>query len=159
MSVPDRRILDVMLTTLLFAVVLATLNVGRGVLLVFAFAILLTYFIDPVVRSLKISSSSVAATVVSPILAISVLAEGRRMADGFIRNLKGIFVLLFFLQVSFPLNCSAQQLSADATGSLQLSLKEAVQLALKENPQRIIAQLLVSESDRNSQIARAALLP
>ncbi len=38
-------------------------------------------------------------------------------------------------------------------------MKEAVQLALKQNPQRIIAQLLVSESDRNSQIARSALLP
>jgi outer membrane protein TolC len=47
----------------------------------------------------------------------------------------------------------------DSTGSLQLTLKEAVQLSLKQNPQRIIAQLLVSESDRNSQIARSALLP
>ncbi|MGA7840078.1 MAG: TolC family protein, partial [Candidatus Acidiferrales bacterium] len=40
-----------------------------------------------------------------------------------------------------------------------LTLKQAVQLALKQNPQRVIAQLLVSESDRNSQIARSALLP
>src|SRR5580700_7413465 len=57
------------------------------------------------------------------------------------------------------LDSSAQQPSAGSTGSLQLTLKEAVQLALKQNPQRIIAQLLVSESDRNSQIARSALLP
>src|ERR1700683_3737571 len=69
-----------------------------------------------------------------------------------------VFVLLI-LQGSFPLNSSAQQPSVGATGPLQLTLKEAVQLALKQNPQRIIARLLVSESDRNSQIARAALLP
>lgn len=57
------------------------------------------------------------------------------------------------------LDSSAQQPSAGSTGSLQLTMKEAVQLALKQNPQRIIAQLLVSESDRNSQIARSNLLP
>src|ERR1700691_3119536 len=54
-----------------------------------------------------------------------------------------IFVLLAsVLQVMFSLVSAAQ-----------------LQLALKQNPQRVIAQLLVSESDRNSQIARAALLP
>src|SRR6202167_1725923 len=77
-----------------------------------------------------------------------------------VASLEGIFVLLlFFLQTSFPVDCAAQQPSADATGSLQLTLKEAVQLALEQNPQRVIAQLLVSESDGNSQIARSALLP
>src|ERR1700722_9301052 len=77
-----------------------------------------------------------------------------------VASLERIFVLLlFFLQASFPVDCAAQQPSVDATGSLQLTLKEAVQLALKQNPQRIIAQLLVSESDRNSQVARSALLP
>ena len=74
--------------------------------------------------------------------------------------LERIFVLLlFFLQASLPIECAAQQPSADTTGSLQLTLKEAVQLALKQTPQRIIAELLVSESDRNKQIARSALLP
>jgi outer membrane protein len=68
-------------------------------------------------------------------------------------------LVLLILQGSFPLNSSAQQPSAGSTSPLQLTLKEAVQLALKQNPQRIIARLLVSESDRNSQIARAALLP
>jgi outer membrane protein len=76
-----------------------------------------------------------------------------------VASLERVFVLLIFLQASFPVDCAAQQPSADATGPLQLTLKEAVQLALKQNPQRIIAQLLVSESDRNSQIARSALLP
>jgi outer membrane protein TolC len=69
------------------------------------------------------------------------------------------FLLLLFLYASLPLYTSAQQPPAATNGPLHLSLKEAVQLALKQNPQRVIAQLLVSESDRNSQIARSALLP
>ncbi len=42
---------------------------------------------------------------------------------------------------------------------LQLTLKQAVELALKQNPQRVIAKILLFESERNSQIARAPLLP
>jgi predicted PurR-regulated permease PerM len=53
MAFPDRRILNTLLTTLLFAVVLVTVYVARGVLIVFAFAILLAYLIDPVVRFLQ----------------------------------------------------------------------------------------------------------
>jgi predicted PurR-regulated permease PerM len=53
MTFPDRRTLNMLLTTLLFAVVLATVYVARGVLIVFAFAILLAYLIDPVVRFLQ----------------------------------------------------------------------------------------------------------
>jgi len=53
MAVPDRRTLDILLTTLLFAVVLATVYVARGVLIIFVFAILLAYLIDPVVRFLQ----------------------------------------------------------------------------------------------------------
>jgi outer membrane protein len=68
-------------------------------------------------------------------------------------------LLALLLQVAFAIESSAQQTSPASTGLLRLTLKEAVQLALKQNPQRIIAQLLVSESDRNSQIARSALLP
>jgi outer membrane protein len=52
-----------------------------------------------------------------------------------------------------------QQTTAASSAVVHLSLKEAVQLALKQNPQRLIAQILVLESDRNSQIARSALLP
>src|SRR5580698_4119405 len=75
-------------------------------------------------------------------------------------RLRQIFVLLLsILQATFPLVSSAQQQPAAAPAPLQLTLKQAVQLALKQNPQRVIAQLLVSESDRNSQIARSALLP
>ena len=75
-------------------------------------------------------------------------------------NFGHIFVVLvLILQVSLPLDTSAQQQPAAPPAPLQLTLKQAVQLALRQNPQRVIAQLLVSESDRNSQIARSALLP
>ena len=43
--------------------------------------------------------------------------------------------------------------------SLQLTLKQAVQLGLKQNPERVIARILVAESERNRQIARSVLLP
>jgi outer membrane protein len=70
-----------------------------------------------------------------------------------------IYILfLAFLQASFPVGALAQQPAASLP-PIHLTLKEAVQLALKQSPQRIIAQLLVAESDRNSQIARSALLP
>jgi outer membrane protein len=68
-------------------------------------------------------------------------------------------LLLLFLQASFPVGASAQQPSPGSTGPLQLSLKQAVQLALKQNPQRVIGHLLVFESDRNRDIALSALLP
>jgi len=68
-------------------------------------------------------------------------------------------LLALLLRAAFPVNSFAQQPSTAPPGILRLTLKEAVQLALKQNPQRIIAKLLISESDRNSQIARSALLP
>jgi len=75
-------------------------------------------------------------------------------------SIRQIFVLLLlFLQASFPVGSSAQQPSSGSPGPLQLSLKQAVQLALKQNPQRVIAHLLVFESDRNRDIALSALLP
>jgi len=66
---------------------------------------------------------------------------------------------MLILQLSLPLASFAQQPPAAPPAPLQLTLKQAVQLALKQNPQRVIAHLLVSESDRNSQMARSALLP
>ena len=75
-------------------------------------------------------------------------------------SIRQIFVLLLlFVQASFPVGSSAQQPSPGSPGPLQLSLKQAVQLALKQNPQRVIAHLLVFESDRNRDIALSALLP
>jgi outer membrane protein len=78
------------------------------------------------------------------------------MAASFRRATALLFVIL---QASLPSGMPAQQAPARSPAVVHLTLKEAVQLALKQNPQRIIAQLLVLESDRNSQIARSALLP
>jgi outer membrane protein len=80
-------------------------------------------------------------------------------------SLRRIFILfLLLLRASLPVGSSAQQPSAQqpslgSPGSLQLTLKQAVQLALKQNPQRVIARLLTFESDRNRDIALSALLP
>lgn len=53
MAFPDRRTLNVLGTILLFAVVLAIVYVARGVLVIFTFAILFAYLIDPVVRLIQ----------------------------------------------------------------------------------------------------------
>jgi predicted PurR-regulated permease PerM len=53
MDFPDRRTLNVLVTILLFAAAIAMLYVVRGVIITFAFAILLAYLIDPVVRFLQ----------------------------------------------------------------------------------------------------------
>src|SRR6202522_1023814 len=75
-------------------------------------------------------------------------------------SFRQIFVLLMaILQLSLPPASFAQQPPADPAAPLQLTLKQTVGLAVKQNIHRVIAQLLVSESDRNSQIARSALLP
>jgi outer membrane protein len=80
-------------------------------------------------------------------------------------SLRPIFILLLLLlRTSLPAGSSAQQPSAQQPspqppGSLQLTLKQAVQLALKQNPQRVIARLLTFESDRNRDVALSALLP
>jgi len=68
-------------------------------------------------------------------------------------------LLLAFLHAPFPLASFGQQTAASSSGVVQLTLKQAVQLALRQNPQRVIARLLIFESDRNNQIARSPLLP
>jgi outer membrane protein TolC len=55
--------------------------------------------------------------------------------------------------------CVAQTSPPPQSSPLRLTLKEAVQLALKQNPQRIAAHILALESERDRQIARAPLLP
>src|SRR4249919_2191734 len=42
---------------------------------------------------------------------------------------------------------------------LKLTLRDAVQLALKQNPQVILANLGVAQSEQDRKIARSALLP
>src|SRR5580658_2545344 len=53
MSLFDRRTANVLLTILLFAVVLAIVYIARGVIVIFSFAILFAYLIDPIVRFLQ----------------------------------------------------------------------------------------------------------
>ena len=53
MSFPDRHTANVLLTILLFAVVLAIVYIARTVFVIFCFAILFAYLIDPVVRFLQ----------------------------------------------------------------------------------------------------------
>jgi predicted PurR-regulated permease PerM len=53
MGFPDRRTSNVLCTILLFIVVLGIVYVARGVLVIFAFAILFAYLIDPVVRFIQ----------------------------------------------------------------------------------------------------------
>jgi outer membrane protein len=90
-------------------------------------------------------------------------------------SLRRIFVLLLLLlRASLPAGSFAQQSSAQqqpaqqspmqqpspgSSGTLQLTLKQAVQLALKQNPQRVIARLLTFESERNRDISLSVLLP
>jgi predicted PurR-regulated permease PerM len=52
MAFPDRKTVDVLLTTLLFAAVLGIIYLARTVLIVFCFSILFAYLIDPVVSFL-----------------------------------------------------------------------------------------------------------
>jgi len=53
MAFPDRRTVNVLCTILLFTVVLVIVYVARGVLVIFTFAILFAYLIDPVVRLIQ----------------------------------------------------------------------------------------------------------
>jgi predicted PurR-regulated permease PerM len=53
MTFPDRHALNILLTILLFAVVVATMYIARTVIIIFSFAILFAYLIDPVVQFLQ----------------------------------------------------------------------------------------------------------
>jgi outer membrane protein len=53
----------------------------------------------------------------------------------------------------------AQSASTSPPQSVPLTLKDAVKLALKQNPQVVALRLLSLESDRTRQIARSPLLP
>src|SRR6201985_1689596 len=50
---PDRKTASVLLTILLFAIVLAVVYIARTVIVIFAFAILFAYLINPIVRFLQ----------------------------------------------------------------------------------------------------------
>ena len=67
--------------------------------------------------------------------------------------------LLAIVCIVLPSCCRAQSAASGQPVVLRLSLKEAVQLALKQNPQRLIAKIIQREADRDRQIALSALLP
>jgi len=71
------------------------------------------------------------------------------------RKTRSLVLLLFCL----PATTFAQSVPASSPQKLSLTLRQAVLLALKQNPQQIIALLQVQQSGRDSQIARAPLLP
>jgi len=56
-------------------------------------------------------------------------------------------------------SCPAQAAPPPPAQPVRLTMKEAVRLALKQNPQVLAARLLSLESERNRQIARSPLLP
>jgi predicted PurR-regulated permease PerM len=53
MAFPDHRTVNVLMTTLLFALALAIVYVARTVIVIFTFAILFAYLINPIVRFLQ----------------------------------------------------------------------------------------------------------
>src|SRR5208282_4959134 len=67
-------------------------------------------------------------------------------------------VLMLMLAGSWQ-TCAAQAGPGAPVQPVRLTMKEAVQLALKQNPQVVAARLLSLESDRDRQIARSGLLP
>jgi outer membrane protein TolC len=64
-------------------------------------------------------------------------------------------LLLGYLGLAIACNCASAQTAA----TRPLSMKEAVQLAMQQNPQRLIARLAVNERREDKTIAQSALLP
>ena len=72
-------------------------------------------------------------------------------------NAKRIAGIVFLaLALSHTAHLQAQETPAEP---LQLTLRDAVDIALKQNPQVAIANLNLAESQENRNVARAALLP
>ena len=68
-------------------------------------------------------------------------------------------ILCALLAASLCEDGLAQSNPAPPVRSIRLSLKDAVQLALQENPRIMTSRLLSLESERERQISRSALLP
>lgn len=68
--------------------------------------------------------------------------------------------LILFLMLARPGHSETlPQAAGENAATLRLSLKQAVQIALKQNPQIAIANLNIAEAQENSNIRRSALLP
>lgn len=83
---------------------------------------------------------------------------GRRPGDHVHANVV-LTILWALLLVACSKDGLAQSNSVTPVQSTPLSLKDAVQLALKQNPRVVASRLLSLESDRERQISRSALLP
>ena len=64
-------------------------------------------------------------------------------------------LLLGYLGLAIACDCAI----AETAAAWPLSMKEAVQLAMQQNPQRLIARLVVNERREDKTIAQSALLP
>ena len=72
------------------------------------------------------------------------------------RSLAGLtlFVVGMFLQVEFPATAAAQ-----GNAAMELTLSQAIDLALKQNPSLKLAQLALVDSEQKKKIARADYFP
>ena len=92
MAFPERRTVDVLLTILLVAGVCAAIYCARRIILIFVFAVLFAYLINPVVKFLQRHSllcrNLRAPAVIEVYLAFVILiaAVGYRFAPGLIQN-------------------------------------------------------------------------
>ena len=71
------------------------------------------------------------------------------------------FIILFLplLLLLAPVRLQAQATPPAGTGAVRLTLREAVQMALKQNPQSLVAVLNTAQAEEDKNIARSALLP
>lgn len=98
---------------------------------------------------------------------ISASDEAASSAEKTAKKSKGapiIFYVVFFSLLGFPLCGRAQQNASPLpatppTGTMRLTLEQAVDLALKQNPTQQIAVLNAAESVQDKNITRADLLP
>ncbi len=81
----------------------------------------------------------------------------RSIVDEIVRAGKCTVVLLAMV-LAMAVGANAQDKAPD-TGALRLTLKDAVNMALNQNPQVQIANLNVAQSQEDQKIARAGLLP
>jgi predicted PurR-regulated permease PerM len=92
MAFPERRIVDILLTTMFFAGGCAAIYFARRIILIFAFAVLFTYLINPAVKFLQRHSlffrNLRAPAVVEVYLAFMIVlaVAGYELAPGLARN-------------------------------------------------------------------------
>jgi predicted PurR-regulated permease PerM len=97
MAFPDRRTLNIVLTILLFAILCAIVYLARRVILIFVFAVLFAYLIDPVVRFLQrhslffknLRGPHIVEAYLAFVLVLVVVAHG--VAPGFSRHARALF--------------------------------------------------------------------